>query len=84
MTRTTVRPSLAVEQFPIDDLRPDPANPRRISGEELDALVHRLRAHESIRRELVVRRPPLAGQLVRNALSPTAGDRDVAELVRKP
>ena len=27
---------LTVEQVPIDELRPDPANPRRISNEELD------------------------------------------------
>ena len=27
---------------PLDDLRPDPANPRRISDEELDALERRV------------------------------------------
>jgi hypothetical protein len=37
MTGTFLRP-LTVEQVPLDDLRPDPANPRRISDEELDAL----------------------------------------------
>jgi DNA modification methylase len=36
-------PSLTVEQVAIDDLRPDPANPRRISEEELDALERSLR-----------------------------------------
>jgi DNA modification methylase len=35
--------SLVVEQVPIDDLRPDPANPRRISEDELDALERSLR-----------------------------------------
>jgi DNA modification methylase len=35
--------TLTVEQVPIDDLRPDPANPRRISDEELDALERSLR-----------------------------------------
>ncbi len=35
--------SLAVEQVPIDELRPDPANPRRIGDDELDALERSLR-----------------------------------------
>ena len=35
--------SLAVEQVPIDELRPDPANPRRIGEDELDALERSLR-----------------------------------------
>ena len=30
--------TLAIEQVAIDLVRPDPANPRRISEEELDAL----------------------------------------------
>ncbi len=34
---------MAVEQVPIDQLRPDPANPRRISEAELDALERSLR-----------------------------------------
>jgi ParB-like chromosome segregation protein Spo0J len=34
---------LTIEQVPIDQLRPDPANPRRISDEELDALERSLR-----------------------------------------
>jgi DNA modification methylase len=41
-TTSSLRP-LAVEQVPIDDLRPDPANPRRISEDELDALERSLR-----------------------------------------
>ena len=36
-------PSLTVEDVAIDLLRPDPANPRRISDEELDALERSLR-----------------------------------------
>jgi DNA modification methylase len=40
MTTTAV---LSVEQVPIDLLRPDPANPRRIGDEELDALERSLR-----------------------------------------
>src|ERR1035437_5332485 len=32
-----------IEQVPIDELHPDPANPRRISDEELDALVRSIR-----------------------------------------
>jgi DNA modification methylase len=35
--------SLSVESVPIDDLRPDPANPRWIGNEELDALERSLR-----------------------------------------
>ena len=34
---------LTIEQVPIDQLRPDPANPRRISDEELDALERSIR-----------------------------------------
>jgi len=34
---------LAVEHAPIDSLHPDPANPRRISDEELDALTRSIR-----------------------------------------
>ena len=40
---TTTLPSLAVEEVAIGLLRPDPANPRRISEEELDALERSLR-----------------------------------------
>jgi DNA modification methylase len=35
--------TLTIEQVPIDQLQPDPANPRRISEEELDALERSLR-----------------------------------------
>jgi DNA modification methylase len=34
---------ITVEQVPIDDLRPDPANPRRISDAELEALTRSIR-----------------------------------------
>jgi DNA modification methylase len=40
MSATTL---LTVEQVPIDALRPDPANPRRISDEELDSLERSIR-----------------------------------------
>ncbi len=40
---TSSVPALTVEHVPIDALRPDPANPRRISEEELDALERSLR-----------------------------------------
>jgi ParB-like chromosome segregation protein Spo0J len=43
MSSTSLRPSLVVEQVAIDLLRPDPANPRRISEDELDALERSLR-----------------------------------------
>ncbi|MGD0409442.1 MAG: DNA methyltransferase [Candidatus Limnocylindrales bacterium] len=36
-------PTRSVEQIHIDELRPDPANPRRISDEELDALERSIR-----------------------------------------
>ena len=36
-------PTLVVEQVPIDQLRPDPANPRRMSDEELDSLDRSIR-----------------------------------------
>jgi DNA modification methylase len=35
--------SIAVEHIPIGDLRPDPANPRRISDQELEALTRSIR-----------------------------------------
>ncbi|MDQ3448466.1 MAG: ParB N-terminal domain-containing protein, partial [Chloroflexota bacterium] len=41
---TTASPSLVIEQVAIDTLRPDPATPRRISEEELDALTRSIRA----------------------------------------
>src|SRR5450756_2476644 len=43
MITPTTLPSLTVVEVPIDDLRPDPANPRRISEDELDALERSLR-----------------------------------------
>jgi DNA modification methylase len=43
MTTPTSLPSLNVVEIPIDELRPDPANPRRISEDELDALERSLR-----------------------------------------
>src|SRR5450756_1072256 len=43
MTTSASLPTLSVELVPLDDLHPDPANPRRISEEELDALERSLR-----------------------------------------
>src|SRR5664280_2355948 len=43
MTTLTTLPSLTVDEAPIDDLRSDPANPRRIGEDELDALERSLR-----------------------------------------
>ncbi len=40
---TSSTQALAIEHIPIDDLRPDPANPRRIGDEELEALTRSLR-----------------------------------------
>jgi ParB/Sulfiredoxin domain len=42
-TGQTPRPALAIHELPIDDLRPDPANPRRISDAELEALARSIR-----------------------------------------
>jgi hypothetical protein len=39
----TAADDLQIVQVPIDDLRPDPANPRKISDAELDALTRSLR-----------------------------------------
>ncbi len=43
MTSPTSHAPLTIEEVPIDRLRPDPANPRRISDDELDALERSLR-----------------------------------------
>ncbi len=43
MTTSPALPSLAIEQVPLKDLRPDPANPRRIGDDELEALRRSLR-----------------------------------------
>jgi len=44
MSPTATLPSLTIEQVAIDDLRPDPANPRRISDEELESLTRSMRS----------------------------------------
>lgn len=43
MSLASSLPSLVVEDVPIDRLRPDPANPRRIGEDELDSLERSLR-----------------------------------------
>jgi DNA modification methylase len=43
MSPDTRFPSLTVEEVALDSLRPDPANPRKISEDELDALERSLR-----------------------------------------
>jgi ParB-like chromosome segregation protein Spo0J len=40
---TTAPTDLQIVQVPIDELHPDPANPRKISTAELDALTRSLR-----------------------------------------
>ena len=42
MAPTAIPTDLQVVQVPIDDLHPDPANPRKISAEELDRLTRSL------------------------------------------
>src|SRR5439155_2890218 len=41
--RMTATSELQIVQVPIDELHPDPANPRKISDSELDALTRSLR-----------------------------------------
>jgi ParB-like chromosome segregation protein Spo0J len=36
-------PQIQIEQLPIDELRPDPANPRRINDQELETLTRSIR-----------------------------------------
>ena len=55
MSGSTVTGVLTVEQVPLDLLRPDPANPRRISDEELDALERSLRQFGFVQPVLVRR-----------------------------
>ena len=40
---TTTPPSMTIVEVPIDELRPDPANPRRIGSAELEALTRSIR-----------------------------------------
>ena len=42
---TKTPPTMTVEEVPIDELRPDPANPRRISTEQLEALTRSLKEY---------------------------------------
>src|SRR6266487_5798302 len=43
MPQTAIPTDLQIVQVPIDELHPDPANPRKISDAELDALTRSLR-----------------------------------------
>jgi DNA modification methylase len=52
---TVLLPSLAVEEVPIDHLRPDPANPRRINEDELEALTRSLRSFGFVQPVLALR-----------------------------
>ncbi len=59
--RMSVAPSLPVpviEEIPLDRLRPDPANPRRISEDELDALERSLRQFGFVQPALARRGTP--------------------------
>jgi DNA modification methylase len=42
---TKIPPTLVIEQVAIDELRPDPANPRQISEDQLEALTRSLREY---------------------------------------
>jgi ParB-like chromosome segregation protein Spo0J len=43
---TTKAPhTMTIEEVPIDELRPDPANPRRISNDQLESLTRSLREY---------------------------------------
>ncbi len=52
---TKTPPSLQIEQVPIDHLKPDPANPRRISDAQLEALTRSLKEFEFVQPVLVRR-----------------------------
>jgi ParB-like chromosome segregation protein Spo0J len=52
---------LVVEEVPIDELRPDPANPRRIGEDELDALERSLRQSGFVQPVLARREDHSAG-----------------------
>lgn len=43
----TTTPSLVVEEIGLDELHPDPANPRRISDQQLEALTRSLKSTAS-------------------------------------
>src|SRR5438093_6283242 len=48
-------PYIQVEQVPIDELRPDPANPRRISDADLEALTRSLKEFGFVQPVLALR-----------------------------
>ena len=48
MTHPTSPATFTLEEVPIETLRPDPANPRRISEAELEALTRSLRQFEFV------------------------------------
>jgi len=52
---TVLAAPLSVKQVPIDDLHPDPANPRRISDEELESLTRSMRRYGLVQ-PIVVRK----------------------------
>src|SRR5687767_10125563 len=52
---TLAAAALVVEQMPIDELRPDAANPRRIREEELEALTRSMRRYGLVQPILVRR-----------------------------
>src|SRR5690242_16743901 len=47
--------ALSVEQVPIDDLRPDPANPRKIGDAELEALTRSIKQYGFVQNVLARR-----------------------------
>ncbi len=47
--------TLEITQLPIENLKPDPANPRRISDEELEALTRSIREFGMVQ-PVIVRR----------------------------
>ena len=68
---------LAVVHVPIDDLRPDPANPRRISDAELDSLTRSIRQFGFVdpviamtRGQIRYRRPPAPARRSQGSDSP--------------
>ena len=61
---------LQIVQVPIDDLRPDPSNPRKISDAELDTLQRSIREFGFVQPVLATRDDKMVGGA---AVGPTNG-----------
>ena len=69
MTHPTTTAAFTLEEVPIETLRPDPANPRRISEAELEALTRSLRQFGFVQPVLARRDDPIVGGYQRVVVS---------------